>query len=88
MFPRPIEKTSFGTRFAYKLSLPVALFIWLLPLLAIFMTSIRPASDIATGNVFGLPSSFQFIQNYGEVFAKTDALRYFCLLYTSPSPRD
>jgi len=76
MFPRPIEKTSFGTRFAYKLSLPVALFIWLLPLLAIFMTSIRPASDIATGNVFGLPSSFQFIQNYGEVFAKTDALRY------------
>jgi len=76
MFPRPVEKTSFGTRFAYKLSLPVALFIWLLPLLAIFMTSIRPASDIATGNVFGIPSSFQFIQNYSEVFAKTDAIRY------------
>jgi len=54
----------------------VALFLWLLPLLAIFMTSIRPASDIAIGNVFGIPSSFQLLQNYGEVFAKTDALRY------------
>jgi len=76
MFPRPIEKSSFFGRFAYKLSLPIVLFLWLLPLLAIFMTSIRPASDIATGNVFGMPSSFQLFQNYGEVFAKTDALRY------------
>ena len=32
--------------------------------------------DIAVGNVFGIPSSFQLLQNYGEVFAKTDALKY------------
>lgn len=76
MFPVPIEKKSVGSQTAYKLSLPIALFLWLLPLLAIFMTSIRPASDIAVGNVFGIPSSFQFFQNYGEVFAKTDALKY------------
>ena len=76
MFPKPIETYSSGRQLAYKLALPVALFLWLLPLLAIFMTSIRPASDIAIGNVFGLPSSFQLFQNYGEVFAKTDALRY------------
>jgi len=76
MFPKPVEKTTAGLRLVYKLFLPVALFLWLLPLLAIFMTSIRPASDIAIGNVFGIPSSFQLLQNYGEVFAKTDAIKY------------
>ena len=76
MFPKPIKNYSAKYQLAYKLALPVALLLWLLPLLAIFMTSIRPVSDIATGNVFGIPSSFQLIQNYGEVFAKTDALRY------------
>lgn len=76
MFPKPIEKYSAKSRLAYNLALPVALLLWLLPLLAIFMTSIRPGSDIAVGNIFGIPSSFQFIQNYGEVFAGTDALRY------------
>jgi multiple sugar transport system permease protein len=76
MFPKPIKNYSTGFQLAYKLALPIVLFLWLLPLLAIFMTSIRPVSDIATGNVFGIPSSFQFFQNYGEVFAKTDALKY------------
>jgi len=76
MFPKPIKNYSIGAQLAYKLALPIALVLWLLPLLAIFMTSVRPASDIATGNVFGIPSSFQMFQNYAEVFAKTDALKY------------
>ncbi len=87
MFPTPIEKSTSGKQWAYKLALPIALFFWLLPLLAIFMTSIRPASDIAVGNVFGFPSSFQLFQNYGEVFAKTNALQYLIntLLIAVPS---
>lgn len=76
MFPLPLEKRSRRFNLGYKLALPFALFLWLLPLLAIFMTSIRPVADIATGNVFGIPSKFQLIENYREVFAKTDALRY------------
>ncbi len=76
MFPQPLEKRSSGFNLGYKIALPIALFFWLLPLLAIFMTSIRPVADIATGNVFGIPSKFQFIENYREVFAKTDALQY------------
>ena len=52
MFPRPIEQTSSGTQAIYKTMLPVALFVWLLPLIAIFMTSIRPAEDINKGNMF------------------------------------
>jgi len=76
MFPQPLEKRSDRYQLGYKIALPIALFLWLLPLLAIFMTSIRPVADIATGNVFGIPSKFQLIENYREVFAKTDALKY------------
>jgi multiple sugar transport system permease protein len=87
MFPLPVEKASTKLQWAYKLSLPFALFLWLLPLLAIFMTSIRPASDIANGNIFGIPSKFQMLANYGEVFEKTDALQYLMntLIITLPT---
>lgn len=77
MFPRPIEKSTPGVQTAYKAFLPVALFIWLLPLLAILMTSIRPASDINSGNVFGWPSSFQMVENYTAVFTQSEAGQYF-----------
>ena len=77
MFPAPIEKASPGARFSYNVMVPVALFIWLVPLLAIFMTSIRPESDIATGNVFGVPSDFLMIENYARVFAETQAAKFF-----------
>jgi multiple sugar transport system permease protein len=76
MFPRPIEKASSGKRYAYQAFLPVALFIWLLPLLAIFMTSIRPGSDINAGNVFGWPSQFKLFENYTAVFVQSDAATY------------
>lgn len=77
MFPTPIEKTSSGLQLAYKIALPVVLFLWLLPLLAIFMTSIRPVEDINTGNMFGWPSSFNMVQNYIAVFTQSEALTYF-----------
>ena len=76
MFPTPIEKKSATTQTLYKVGLPIALFIWLLPLLAIFMTSIRPGGDINVGNVFGWPSSFQMIENYIAVFRESEALQY------------
>lgn len=77
MFPRPIEKSSVGVQAAYKIFLPIALFIWLLPLLAIFMTSVRSAADINSGNVFGWPTDFQIIENYTAVFTQSDAVTYF-----------
>ncbi len=77
MFPKPIEKSSAGVQLLYKIALPVALFLWLLPLLAIFMTSIRPAVDINSGNMFGWPSSFNMIENYTAVFTQSEALAYF-----------
>lgn len=77
MFPRPIEKSPIGIQVAYKTMLPIALFLWLLPLLAIFLTSIRPPSDINSGNVFGWPSDFLLIENYSAVFHQSQAGQYF-----------
>ena len=87
MFPAPIEKSSAAAQTAYKLVLPIALLLWLLPLIAIFLTSIRPAVDINTGNVFGIPSEFNLIENYTAVFAQTDAWRYMVntLIITLPT---
>ena len=77
MFPSPIETRSKHRQIIYKIMVPLVLFLWLLPLIAIFMTSIRPVSDINTGNVFGWPSSFQLLENYTAVFQRSNAAIYF-----------
>lgn len=76
MFPKPIERSSTSVQTLYKVSLPISLFIWLLPMLAIVLTSIRPAEDINTGNVFGWPSDFMLIENYTAVFVQSEAWTY------------
>ena len=77
MFPRPIEHAPVSRRIIYQVMLPISLFVWLLPLLAIFMTSIRSAKDINSGNVFGWPSSFDLVANYSGVFIRSNAGQYF-----------
>ena len=52
MFPKPINTFSPKYQLIYKIVLPIVLIIWLLPLIAIFLTSVRSAADINTGNVF------------------------------------
>ena len=87
MFPRPIEKSGPVAKTAYQAFLPVALFLWLLPLLAIFVTSIRGAADINSGNIFGWPSEFALIENYTAVFTQSAAAQYMLnsVLITVPS---
>jgi multiple sugar transport system permease protein len=72
MFPTPIAKTKPWVQNTYKVMLPIALLIWLLPLLGIAVTSIRPSSDLAAGNYFGWPSGFDFIKNYSAVFENSN----------------
>ncbi len=67
MFPTPIHKASPAIQIGYRLMLPVALVIWLLRLIGVAVTSLRPASDLAAGNYFGLPSGLAF-ENYASVF--------------------
>lgn len=75
MFPRPIEQTAPATQWMYKIALPIALFLWLFPLLGVAITSVRPASDLAQGNYFGIPSYLAF-ENYADVFRNTPMGRY------------
>jgi multiple sugar transport system permease protein len=75
MFPRPITQLSAPSQVLYKIAVPVALFLWLLPLLGVALTSVRPASDLAQGNYFGLPSALAF-ENYALVFQNTPMLQY------------
>ena len=86
MFPKSIGDMSPAARLLYKLSVPVVLLIWLLPLLGVAMTSVRPAGDLAAGNYFGMPSRFAF-ENYVSVFTGTPLARYMLnsLLITLPT---
>jgi multiple sugar transport system permease protein len=78
MFPTPIARTSPWVQRSYKVLLPIALIVWLLPLIGIAVTSIRPSSDLAAGNYFGMPSSFAGIENYTAVF-KNSNIGYYIL---------
>ena len=87
MFPKPIEKSSAGVQVAYKAMLPVALILWLMPLLAIMIFSMKPAVDFTTGNYWGMPSAFSLFENYGKVFFESDMPRYLLnsLMITVPT---
>ena len=76
MFPTPIEKSSQTVQVGYKVSLWVAMVIWLVPLIAVVMTSVRSLEDITTGNYWGWPSQIMLIENYTEVFTRSPMGRY------------
>jgi multiple sugar transport system permease protein len=76
MFPTPIEKTSAPFRFAYSIALPITLIVWLLPLIAVALTSVRSAGDITAGNYWGWPTSINFIENYTAIFENTPIGQY------------
>jgi multiple sugar transport system permease protein len=61
--------------------------LWLLPLAAVMMTSIRSLEDINTGNYWGMPTDIQFIANYSQVFTQTPMGQYLInsLLITLPA---
>ncbi|MBC6406894.1 MAG: carbohydrate ABC transporter permease [Rhodobacteraceae bacterium] len=76
MFPKPIAKISALTRTAYKVALPLALLLWLLPLLAVALTSVRSGGDITAGNYWGWPTSFNLMENYTAIFKQTSIGQY------------
>ena len=75
MFPRPVQQLSAPARIGYQVALPIALVLWLLPLLGVALTSLRPAADLAAGNYFGWPSAIAF-SNYADVFNNSPIGRY------------
>ena len=78
MFPTPLEKTSRQWQISYQVLLPIVLIIWLLPLIAVAVFSIKPASDFVDGNYWGIPSSVEALTNYGLVFGFGDRIADVC----------
>ncbi len=76
MFPAPIERRALPLQWIYKVALPIALLLWLLPLIAVFLTSIRSAGDITAGNYWGWPTSINLIANYTSIFENTPLGKY------------
>ena len=87
MFPTPIQQSSRQWQIAYQTILPVVLILWLLPLIAVMMFSIKPDSDFTNGNYWGVPGSFEMFNNYGQVFFNSDMPKYLVnsLLITIPT---
>lgn len=87
MYPRPIPQTAIGLRRAYMVLVIAILVLWLAPLFAILLTSVRSTSDIAAGNLWGWPTQFGLIDNYVGVFTQTPMARFFAnsLLITVPA---
>ncbi|MEQ8480384.1 MAG: carbohydrate ABC transporter permease [Hoeflea sp.] len=87
MFPKPIEKRSRAAQMGYQAFLPLALILWLLPLLAVALFSVKSDADFAAGNFWGIPSSFELLNNYGKVFFESNMPRYLfnSLLITIPT---
>jgi multiple sugar transport system permease protein len=76
MFPTPIERRSLALQRLYKTALPIAMIMWLLPLIAVALTSIRSGGDITAGNYWGWPTSFNLVQNYSDIFTNTPLGNY------------
>ena len=71
MFPTAIQKAPTSIAWGYRISLPIALIVWLLPLVAVMLTSMRSLSDITQGNYWGLPTEWKILENYTTVFTAT-----------------
>ncbi|KUY86885.1 sugar ABC transporter permease [Burkholderia territorii] len=87
MYPMPVSRWRRPARWLYRLSLPCALALWLVPLLAVLVTSIRSTDEIMAGHYWDWPNQFALLDNYGAALAQTPMLHYFAnsVLITVPS---
>jgi multiple sugar transport system permease protein len=76
MFPTPIDRVSAPVRGLYKAALPISLLVWLAPIIAVALTSIRGQADLTAGNYWGLPTQWQVAENYSAVFRNTPIVHY------------
>ncbi|MGA3250985.1 MAG: carbohydrate ABC transporter permease [Paraburkholderia sp.] len=87
MYPMPIAKWKPTSRRLYKLSLPLALLIWLLPMIAVLVTSVRSSDELSEGNYWGWPKHFAMWDNYRDALTTSPMLHYFwnSVLITVPA---
>ncbi|UVS98051.1 carbohydrate ABC transporter permease [Burkholderia glumae] len=87
MYPMPVSRWSRPSRWLYGVSLPCALALWLTPLMAVLVTSIRSSDELAAGHYWSRPQHFALLDNYGTALTQTPMLHYFAnsILITVPS---
>ena len=87
MYPRPIPEDAKIQRVLYVGGVTLVVALWLLPLIAVMLTSIRSNEELMAGNYWGWPQKFSLVENYTAVFQQTAMLRFFLnsLLITIPS---
>ncbi|PRY94592.1 carbohydrate ABC transporter membrane protein 2 (CUT1 family) [Hasllibacter halocynthiae] len=87
MFPKPVQQAGPAASATYQTLLPVALVLWLIPLIAVALFSVKPGADFAVGNYWGLPSYFAGWENYRAVFFESNMPRYLLnsVLITVPT---
>ena len=68
MFPTPIQNYSLKINIGYRFLLVLTLLIWLLPLIAVMLTSMRTFEDVLVGNYWTWPEKTALISNYAAVF--------------------
>lgn len=85
MFPAPLPNR-FAPRAAWHCALWVLLALWLLPLAAVMLTSVRTAADIAAANYWTMPEETAALANYKAILTETSMLGYFAnsVLVTVP----
>ena len=87
MFPTPIQNYSLKVNIAYRVLLILTLFVWLLPLIAVMLTSMRTFEDVLAGNYWTFPEETALISNYTAVFEGGKMGRFFLnsLIITLPT---
>lgn len=87
MYPRPIPEYAPLSRAVYVGLVALVLLLWLVPLMAVMATSLRSFEEVMSGNYWGWPKSFNFVENYTAVFTQTAMAQYFVnsLIVTLPS---
>lgn len=87
MFPTPIQNYSLKVNIAYRLLLLLTLIVWLLPIIAVMLTSMRTFDDVLLGNYWTFPKETALISNYAAVFEGGKMGRFFfnSLIITLPT---
>jgi multiple sugar transport system permease protein len=76
MFPAPITRRSRAFRTGYGAAVLAALAVWLLPLAAVLVTSVRSAEDLHRGNFWGWPTELRFLENYSTVLSASHMVQF------------
>ena len=86
MYPNQISPRRRGMRVLYGCVVAFAIAIWLLPLLAVLLTSLRSLAEIDAGEFWTWPKRLAFV-NYVDVFRQTGMARYLLnsLIITVPA---